>query len=56
MSKVRVGPGRKQRGRRIAITRGGAVSDAVPEVQPSGRLKRVRKTDESVAESEEDDD
>ena len=56
MSVSRTGPLPKRKKVSPAETRRDAVKDAVPDVQPPGRIKKIRKIAEVVAENDEEDD
>jgi hypothetical protein len=58
MSVSRVGNRSKvKKGRGSAGARRGAVKDALPDVQPPGRIKRIADDDEGpAAENDEEDD
>jgi len=55
MSEARI-PYGKKKARKVPSPRAEALKDALPDVQPPARKKRIRLLDEPVAESDEDDD
>jgi hypothetical protein len=56
VSVSRVGDKSKRRKGGGARARRDAVKDAMPDVQPSAPVKRVREDDEPAAENDEEDD
>ena len=56
MSVSRVGPKSKRKKGAAAEPRRSAVKDAMPGTQPVGRIRKIRKATEIVAENDEEDD
>jgi hypothetical protein len=56
MSVSRVGPKSKRKKGAAEEPRRSAVKDAMPDTQPVGRIRRIRKVPEIVAENDEEDD
>ncbi len=56
MSVSRVGPRSRRKKGAVEEPRRSAVKDALPDTQPAGRIKRIRKVTEIVAENDEEDD
>jgi hypothetical protein len=58
MSVSRPGSKKKPKGQKdgIAAARRSAVTDAVPDIQSAGRIKKIPEEDEPVAENDEEDD
>ncbi|MGD0636448.1 MAG: hypothetical protein ABSA72_00210 [Nitrososphaerales archaeon] len=56
MSVSRVGPKSKRKKGAADEPRRAAVKDAMPDTQPAGRIRRIRKVTEIVAENDEEDD
>lgn len=55
MSESRI-PYRKRKGQEVPSPREDAIKDAMPDVQPPSRVKKIRGPEEMVADSDEDDD
>jgi hypothetical protein len=50
------GKSKRKKVARSASARGDAVKDAMPDVQPPGRIKHLREDEEPAAENDEEDD